>query len=151
MGHVGYPGKVQTASTRGLHLSGETVDALAKHSSKMPRTSILMVTHVHHGYSARNTETPSLFRNREEHIVFEIFGLSRGLEGTEEGAAWANDFGTEMRGVEGTLEGTYVPLTPGEIMDLEKIYGGKYGRLVELKRKFDPRNVFKNAIPRLEV
>lgn len=42
-------------------------------------------------------------------------------------------------------------MTPQEIMDLENNYGEKNGRFVELKRKVDSRNVFENAIPRLEV
>lgn len=150
-GDVGYPGKCQTASTRGLRLSGEAVDALAKHGSRMPRTAMMMVSHVQHGYSVRNTETPCLFPNRAEHIMFEIVGLTRGAEGREEAAAWADEFGKEMRGVEGALERTYVPMTPPEEVDMEKIYGERYERLVELKRRFDPKNVFRNASPRLEV
>lgn len=37
--------------------------------------------------------------------MFGALGLSRGSEGTDERAAWANDSGREMRGAEGTLEG----------------------------------------------
>ena len=50
------------------------------------------------------------------------------------------------------LESSYVSLVGArgdDDADYRKIYGGHYDVLVELKRKYDPRNVFKYAVPRL--
>ena len=83
--------------------------------------------------------------------MVEILGVSGAEEDAEECGAWAEAFGRELRAAEGALEGTYMSLTAEDTVDLAKIYGEKLPRLLELKRKFDPENVFKNAVPRLNV
>lgn len=146
-----YPGKVQAANTRGLQLSQPAIEVLAKYGATMPPTATVAAMHVLHGYSTRQASTRDLFRNREEHAMLEIVGTSSTPEGAEDCRVWAEGFGREMRAAEGVLEGSYLPLMSEDTVDLGRIYGEKYGRLLELKRKFDPQNVFRNAVPRLEI
>jgi len=40
-------------------------------------------------------------------------------------------------------------VTPPEKVDLHKIYGQHFASLAELKRKYDPHNVFNRAVPRI--
>ena len=149
--HVAYPGSVQTASTRGLQFSDAAIEVLAKYAATMPPTALLIGMHVLHGVSTEGAGPPNVFRNREAHSMIEILGVSGAKEDAEESGAWAEAFGREMRAAEGALEGTYMSLTAEDTVDLGKIYGEKLDRLLELKRKFDPENVFKNAVPRLNV
>ena len=146
-----YRGSVQAANVRGHQLSEEAIDILAKYGTAMPLTASVAAFHVLQGYSTRNTSMPSLFRYREPHLMLEIVGVSSTEEGVEECRTWAEGFGREMRAAEGMLEGVYLPLTPQKTVDLKKVYGEKYERLLELKRKFGPNNVFRNAVPRLEI
>lgn len=146
-----YPGRAETVNVRGLRFSDEVIDVLARYGAAMPPSASVAGIHVCHGYSTRNTANPALFRYRVTHCMLEIVGLSSTPEGAEECRAWAAGFGREMREAEGVLEGSYLPLTPQDVVDLEKIYGAKYGRLLELKRRYDPHNVFRSALPRLEV
>ena len=146
-----YPGRTEAASLRGLQLSDGVIDVLARYGATMPPTACLACFHICHGYSTRNTGTPGLFRHRETHGMLEIVGTSSTREGEEECRVWAEGFGREVRRAEGALEGSFLPLTPQDMVDLQKIFGDKYGRLLELKRRFDPHNVFRNSLPRLEI
>lgn len=148
---TGYPGRCEASSFGGLRFSGGLADVLARHGAATPPTAMLACFHVCHGYSTRETGTPALFRHKVPHATLEIIGASTTREGGEECRAWAEAFGRDARGAEGVLEGSFLPLTPQDVVNLEEIYGDKYGRLLELKKRFDPHNVFRNALPRLEV
>lgn len=146
-----YPGRTESANLRGIQFSDEFIDVMARHGAAIPPTACLCVFHLYHGYSTGNPDTPAVFRHRTAHSMLEIVGMSTTKEGGEECRKWAAAFGREARRTEGALEGAYGPLTPQDVSNLEEIYGDKYGRLLELKRRFDPHNVFRNSLPRLEI
>lgn len=146
-----YPGKAIAISTASHQLSPSAIAAYAKHGALMPRSSTVVSLHLHHGYSVTNSETPCVFGCRQEHATLEIVGLATVAEGAGEAKSWAEGFAGEYKAAEGVLDWTYLPLTPRENVDLEKVYGEKYGRLLELKRKFDPSNVFRYSLPKLEI
>ena len=97
---------------------------------------------------------PSVFGARVPHHMVELVAATAAPELEVSGAEWAARVLRELREVDpgNVLESSYVSLVGArgdDDADYRKIYGGHYDVLVELKRKYDPRNVFKYAVPRL--
>jgi len=68
----------------------------------------------------------------------------------QEALEWVTNFERDLRhtSAENILPGTYISLTPPEDLDLSKIYGSNLETMLDLKKEYDPENVFKLAVPR---
>lgn len=158
-------GRCHTATLRGAGLGrAGFVRALAAHTARPGAVGVGVCLHrlVGPGATATTTagegegegEGDSVWGPRREHTVMEIVSTT-----TDEGAveaAWAWACGLRRAVVEAVpeevLEGGWLAMMPEEEVDLEKVFGGEnYRFLLELKRKWDPDNVFKYTVPRLPV
>ncbi|KAJ5081478.1 d-lactate dehydrogenase [Penicillium alfredii] len=146
-----YAGNFQTVNLAGLSVSKSTIEILAKYAETMPPTGALICLHYLYGPSVKGQSLPGVFANRKPHQLVEISGLTATPEVADEGKTWVNQFAECIKKTEGLMEGTYISLTPKEDVDLKKIYGDRFERLLELKREFDPANVFKHTLPRLDI
>jgi hypothetical protein len=144
-----YQGALHSVSLRGLRVSPDTVAMLAKHGERMRGRGVLFCMHMLHGRAVTPPFPPNLHRNREVHYVVEVIGFVASPAGAEEGRRWAEDMVGDLRTAEEVMEGTYLSVTWKDDVDLKKIYGSKLARLMELKRKKDPTNVFQYARPQL--
>jgi FAD/FMN-containing dehydrogenase len=70
-------------------------------------------------------------------------------EDAKKSLEWITRFYNDLSGTDADniLPGTYISLTPPEKLDLSRIYGSNYKTVLDLKREYDPHNVFKLAVP----
>ena len=94
-----------------------------------------------------------LRRLRVEHHMLELVATTPVKELEAKGAEWATELLSEVRknDAENVLESSYISLLDNDDSDYRKIYGAHYKTLVALKKKYDPSNVFKYAVPRLSI
>ncbi|KAI4597988.1 hypothetical protein KJ359_003796 [Pestalotiopsis sp. 9143b] len=140
-------GVVDTVSLR--RLTDEAVAVIAAYMERMPR-------HAGNGFAIHVAPRPAeasagdaVFAVAEEHYMLELLATPRAAEGLDESRRWGSDF---VRALLATDEGnilpaTYINLTPPGRNTLENIFGDKFGTVMDLKRKYDPQDVFKLATP----
>ena len=138
-------------------LTPAVAGVLAKHTAALPGGGIGLAVHTlreQPAVSGTAPPPPSVFGARVPHHMVELVAATAAPELEVSGAEWAARVLRELREVDpgNVLESSYVSLVGArgdDDADYRKIYGGHYDVLVELKRKYDPRNVFKYAVPRL--
>ena len=95
----------------------------------------------------------SVFAAREPHFMLEFISLVNQEENVKESEKWGASLRNEIlqKDPENVLPGTYISLTPPGDVPLSKIYGpdANYQNLLDLKKKYDPQNVFNLAVPNL--
>jgi FAD/FMN-containing dehydrogenase len=101
--------------------------------------------HLQHfgGAVARVGDDKSAFGNRSAQYVLNAIARTPGAEGFEDNVAWARSVTDALAPV--SRDGAYVNFM-GDARDerLRAAYGhAKYDRLVELKRRYDPTNLFR--------
>jgi hypothetical protein len=106
------------------------------------------VFHHLHGPGTRVASDATAFHLRRNHFMIEIGAAWE--EGTDADAIrhrrWASDLFSSLAPF--SLPGGYANfLTPDDHDQIDAAYGANARRLRELKRKFDPDNVFSSAIP----
>ena len=145
--NYGVYGETRTVTVQSF--SNNVTAITAKYVSQLPSDpSTLWYVHRLRGPSARPDPT-SCFGTRESHWMVEIIGNVVNQSDTTASQAWTDAFYDELAGSDETLIQTYIALTrPGDNPTINS-YGAHWDRLVSLKRKFDPWNVFNLAVPRL--
>jgi FAD/FMN-containing dehydrogenase len=124
-------------------LSDEAISAMAARHRAVP--SPHSEIHLHHfgGAVARVGDDDSAFGNRSAPYVLNAIARSAGAEGFDDNVAWARGTTDALAPV--SRDGAYVNFM-GDARDerLREAYGhAKYERLVELKRRYDPTNLFR--------
>ncbi|KAI1459686.1 FAD-binding domain-containing protein [Annulohypoxylon moriforme] len=123
---------------------------LAKYTSSIPGGGIALSLHM---LRAPAPNEHSVFGARVEHHMLEMVTTTPVKELELKGAEWAAGLTREIKEAdpENVMESSYVSLLDNDDSDYKKIYGAHYETLVALKKKYDPDNVFKYAVPRLSV
>ncbi|KAI1099072.1 FAD-binding domain-containing protein [Jackrogersella minutella] len=121
-------------------------EILAKYTSLLPGGGIAISCHM---LRAPTPNENSVFGSRMEHHMLELVAMTPVKELEVKAAEWAHGLLEELRenDSENVLESWYISLSDDS--DNKKIYGAHFDTLVALKKKYDPDNVFKHAIPRL--
>lgn len=86
---------------------------------------------------------------RQEHFVLELIGTTLDQSRLPQSQKWIKNMYDELKASGEAMDGSYISVTPPEDTCLDKIYGGEWEGLLDLKRKLDPEGVFKNAVPRM--
>ena len=106
-------------------------------------------THEFRGAASRVAAEATAFGLRRDHVLIEI--LATFADDSDEQAEarhrqWARDALASFDAV--ALPGGYPNLLAGDDADrAAQSYGGNAGRLIDAKRRYDPDNVFRSAIP----
>lgn len=121
----------------------EVRSVLVKYTTNLPpNPATLWVEHHIHG-AALTSKTNSSFVYREKHIIIEIIGTSVVEELAKEPGDWAVSFHADARRLKQTFEGGYIVLIAKGIEARRCFPDGHWERLQGLKRKMDPRNIFR--------
>ena len=141
----------------------EVVSVLAKWVGNMPGDfSTMFTAHEMRAASPSATatysssSTSSVLTSREPHWVLEILaGMISGDDpaATKESFDWALGFRDALiKEAPGqVLPARWVAINPDQDVDVKVLFGEHYEKVVALKKKLDPRGVFKHAAPRIPV
>ena len=126
-------------------LTDAAIDVLVEHSARNP--SPLGQVHIHHleGAVARVGESETAFCRRYAPFVVNLpAGWMEPAE-SERNIGWVRDFSDALR-PHGTGE-AYSNFVGGDELDrVQAAYGPNLARLVEVKRRWDPENIFRGNL-----
>ena len=129
-------------------MTDEVVQIIGREVLKMPDDpAAVFSTHQLRGPSAKQNDE-SVFATRTPHYLFDLVAISSDPRRARVSWDWAEHFRDALRSSDSlnVLPTTYIPLTPPVEASLEMIYQENRDKLVEIKRKYDPNNVFKHAL-----
>jgi len=133
-------------------LAGGFIDVLVENFSKCPsRHSVAIVEHCH-GTIERVAPEATAFALRRNPYHFELIAFWDNAAETAANLEWANRFFTETSPFS-TGEVYVNSLDEGEGERIREAYGVNYGRLIRIKRRYDPTNFFRcnqNILPASE-
>jgi len=124
-------------------LSDDAIDMIAEHTSRAesPTTQV----HIHHiaGFVSRVGREETAFGHRDSPFVLNIIAMWQDPREKEKHVEWARKFFSDMRPF--TTGGVYVNFLGDEGEERVRAAYGKpvYDRLVVLKDKYDPTNLFR--------
>ncbi|KAH7126003.1 D-lactate dehydrogenase [Dactylonectria macrodidyma] len=127
----------------------EVITTVGEQISKMPDDpATLFSAHQLRGKSA-SPRIDSVFGSRTPHYVLEFIATSSSKDKAQEAWGWATGFREAMSNTtpSNILPGTYISLTPPNDANYPEIYGTSWERLVDIKKIYDPNNVFRHAMP----
>ncbi|WP_372351078.1 FAD-binding oxidoreductase [Streptomyces sp. KL116D] len=137
---------VEIRSRSVLSLAPGVRDVLSLAGSTLTSPHSAVSVHSLHGAAARVPVTDTAFGNRDPHLMIEFIALwEPGDTRAAEHRAWAGNVTAALEPE--ALPGGYPNLLgTDEAAQIAHAYGPNTERLLELKRRFDPDNVFR-AIP----
>ncbi|KAI1115592.1 FAD-binding domain-containing protein [Nemania sp. NC0429] len=129
--------------------TAKTAEVLAKYTGLIPGGGIAFSIH---SLRAPAENEKSVFGSRFDHLMLELVAITPVQELGAKGGEWARSFIRELKesDPDNVLDSVYVSLMSEDDLDYKLAYGPYYERLVALKNKYDPDNVFKHAVPRLQ-
>jgi FAD/FMN-containing dehydrogenase len=136
---------IQTQSLAGLR--AETIDALVALAQPLSSPSSAVSIHHFHGAASRVAASATAFAPRRDHLMVEIVAAwePRSPQEDQRHVRWAQEGARSLAPY--ALPGGYVNLLDeGEQGRIPLAYGPNYGRLVEVKRTYDPDDVFHSTI-----
>ena len=116
-----------------------------------PQTSLLISQYRPDVSSTDANTSASCFAPRERHFMVLATGVSLDAAKADEVRQWAEDFYTDLRSTEGVaLPGAYNAFqAPTDEKFRDYFAMENWPRVLELKRKWDPENVWRYAQPQL--
>jgi hypothetical protein len=137
------------------HLTQEVNTIIGRETARMPEDpSTLFSIHQLRGPSEA-VNPNSVFGARIAHYCVEFIATASALERTQAVWDWAVGFRDAIRKeTDGgnILNSTYISLTPPAEASSRAIYGDdNWEKMVEIKMEYDPKNVFRHALPQFEV
>lgn len=124
---------------------------VAKYNSTVPAGNAMICIH---SLRSSRPSTESVFKERESHHVVEIVSMTADPTLEEDTSAWGTGLLKELKEQDkgNVRDSAYIAFLDYEDANLDKIYGQEnFDTLVLLKKKYDPDNVFKHAVPRIIV
>jgi hypothetical protein len=125
-------------------LSDGLIERLAEHAAGAPSPHSTVDIWYQGGAMARVGETETAFANRSEPYLLGIEANWEQPAGSDENVAWVRDAFADLRSFSGG--GIYLNF-PGFLEEGEQLlhegYGRNYKRLVDVKTKYDPGNLFR--------
>lgn len=130
-------------------LTNEVNQVIGEQILKMPNDPATLLTIQELRGPSTSPRDDSVFGTRTPHYIVEFIATSSDAIRAPEAWKWANDFREALKGtdLQNVLPSTYISLTPPAEASLEMIYQEYRDKVVEMKERYDPKNVFKHALP----
>lgn len=132
------------------HITPGLAQVIADNLAKMPTDlGVMLSVHQLRGPSTQRQQEDSVFAAREPHFMLEILGFATTSEGREESEKWASALADQVKwdgeGKGNLLSVAYISLDRLDETSLDRLFGPYVQDVLALKKKFDPKNVFKNS------
>jgi FAD/FMN-containing dehydrogenase len=122
-------------------LSDEQIQVQLEHGPKVPTVNSTVHLYSINGGAHRVAPDETAFAHREATFATVIAGMWPDPADNEKNIKWVRDF-SDASTRYGEAAG-YINFMAGDDQDrIKENYGGNYDRLVEIKRKYDPDNLF---------
>ncbi len=122
-------------------LSDGAIDTLIEYAGKLPSPHCEVFIGLLGGKASRVPVDATAYAQREARFVVNMHGRWEQREGDQPGIAWARELFQALTPY--ATGGAYVNfMTQEETARVAAAYGPNYERLLQLKRKFDPTNLF---------
>lgn len=123
-------------------LSDGAIDAIIEYAGKLPSPQCEIFIGTIGGQTARVAPEAMAYSSRDANYVMNVHGRWESAGEDERCIAWAREFFTKSQPF--ASSGAYINfLTQDETDRIAFAYGATYDRLVELKKKYDPTNLFR--------
>lgn len=148
--HIGY-----WKSTYVRELSDEVIDIIVRRANERPNPWVIVnIVHVG-GAAARVGATESAFGDRSAPFMISIDGLWQDPAENAANTAWVRDFWDELQPhATGQIYANFLGAEEDDLAEqaaVDGIYGSNLERLINVKTKYDPQNLFhvnQNVRPR---
>jgi FAD/FMN-containing dehydrogenase len=122
-------------------LTDGAIEAHMKYGPKVPAVSATMHIYPINGAAHRVAPDATAFAYRDAKFATVIAGMWPDASHNEQNIAWVKDYYKALQ--PHSLSGGYVNFMAGDDQDrIKDNYKGNYDRLVTIKRKYDPGNLF---------
>lgn len=126
-----------------LNLHDEAMEDILEHTELMPSALSAIHLWAHHGAANRVSEEATAFPNRGFPFNLHIIGAWTDPRSDAEGIAWARGFWEALR--PHFAERAYVNFDDlKEVSRVESAYAQNFPRLVDIKTRYDPTNLFRS-------
>ena len=123
-------------------LSDGAIDAIIEYAGKLPSPQCEIFIGTIGGQTARVAPEAMAYSSRDANYVMNVHGRWESAGEDERCIAWAREFFTKSQPF--ASSGAYINfLTQDETDRIAFAYGATYDRLVEIKKKYDPTNLFR--------
>jgi FAD/FMN-containing dehydrogenase len=123
-------------------LDGGVIDTIVEYGTKLPSPQCEIFIGTIGGQTARVAPDATAYASRDANYVMNVHGRWESAAEDERGIAWARDFFARSQPF--ASGGAYTNfLTQDETDRVAFAYGAAYKRLRELKKKYDPGNLFR--------
>ncbi len=123
-------------------LSDGAIDTIIEYAGKLPSPHCEIFVGLLGGQVSRVAPDATAYAHRDAKFVLNVHGRWESAAEDERGIAWAREF--FEKSAQYATGGVYVNFMTEEETDrIAAAYGPNYDRLVQLKAKFDPDNIFR--------
>lgn len=123
-------------------LSGGAIDSIIEYAGKLPSPQCEIFIGTIGGQTARVAPEAMAYSSRDANYVMNVHGRWESAAEDEGCIAWAREFFAKSQPF--ASAGAYINfLTQEEADRIADAYGATYKRLVDLKKKYDPTNLFR--------
>jgi FAD/FMN-containing dehydrogenase len=136
---------IQTQSLAGLQ--SETIDALLEQGLPLPSPMSIISLHNFHGAASLVGVSETAFALRQDHLMIEIIAAwdSPSADEEQKHVQWAQRLSQRLAPF--ALKGGYINLMDEQEQERVPLaFGSNYARLRDLKRTYDPQDVFSSTI-----
>lgn len=137
---------VKTQSIKGFQ--PEIIDALIEQGLPFSSPGSLIALHHFHGAARRVGASETAFTLRQDHLMVELIAAWEPQDDEQRHIQWTQNISQALAPY--ALKGGYISFLDQEEQERVRLaFGSNYERLLDLKRKYDPDDVFRSTIGHL--